>query len=292
MRNISRITPCCKPPIERINSMPADCNGDFTVKQGNGIKVTVETNGIRIDNTFPGSPMNPYTNNDGNLNINNSDFEIDLSNDIDIAGDLEVHGDVTIDSDLNITGDIYQQGSSYETHAEQVYTTKDYIITRDGAVTGLATGDYSGFEVENYDGSNNNCRLVVDKTGTARVGDTGGEQPLLTREESAFMTDGKPIIWDSNNQRAETANVTLAKIIKGSATLDNTSWTQVDTNMYSKKVNVTGMTPSDFVLVSFTDEDIAHLAYPYGVADNNGFLIYMTSVPTTTELDYTVIQGM
>lgn len=293
LRNIQRTIPCCRPPIERINSMPADCNGDFTVTQGNGIKVTVQTNGIRIDNTNPGGQGGDYVNNDGNLNINNSDYEIDLSTNIDIAGDLEVHGDVTIDSDLNITGDIIQQGSSYETHAEQIYTTKDYIITRDGAVGGLATGDYSGIEVQNYDGNNSDCRLVIDKTGTARVGDIGGEQPLLTREESAYLTDNKPLIWNANNLRAETANATLAKIIKGSATLTTSDWTTHAPNMYSKRVNVTGMTQYDFVLVNFIDPDDAFQAYTVGVTDNGGFYIYMSSIPTSSfTIDYIAIQDL
>ena len=42
-----------------------------------------------------------------------------------------------------IEGDIIQNGSTYETHAQQVYTTDDKIIMRDGATAGLLAGDSS-----------------------------------------------------------------------------------------------------------------------------------------------------
>ena len=102
---------------------------------------------------------------------------------------------------LNVTGDINQNGSTYETHAQQVYTADDYIIMRDGAVAGLGAGDYAGFQVKKYDGTNDG-RLVIDNTGTARVGDVGDEQPLLTREESANLNNGALLKWDSANAKA------------------------------------------------------------------------------------------
>jgi len=109
---------------------------------------------------------------------------------------------------LQIDGDIYQNGSTYETHAEQIYTTKDYIILRSGSTAGLANGEYAGFEAKNYDGVNDG-RLVFDNTGTARVGDIGDEKPLVTRPESELITDGQVAMWDSGTTslRFETIDV-------------------------------------------------------------------------------------
>ena len=107
---------------------------------------------------------------------------------------------------LNLT---LQNGAAYETHAEHIYTADDYIIMRDGAISALSAGDYSGFQVKLYDGVNDG-RLVIDNAGVARVGDVGDEQPLLTRDEAADLTDGECLVWDSANSKAVTETIPLA----------------------------------------------------------------------------------
>lgn len=120
-------------------------------------------------------------------------YEIALKNPID--------EDIVINADLTVNGDIYQNGSAYETHAEQLYTTKDKVIMRDGATTGLSTGEVSGLIMKKYDGVNDGA-LVVDNSGTARVGDVGDEQPLMTRDESEDLSDGAILAWDTAGQKA------------------------------------------------------------------------------------------
>ena len=44
--------------------------------------------------------------------------------------------------------DISQVGTAYETHAEQLFTTKNEIILRDGAVAGLGVGEYVGLRAK------------------------------------------------------------------------------------------------------------------------------------------------
>lgn len=107
----------------------------------------------------------------------------------------------TITGTLTVNGDIVQNGASYESHAEQLYTKNDLIKTRDGAVGGLGDGEYTGIEAEKYDGTNNG-RLVFDANGTARVGDVGSEQPLLTREEAANLVDRQVLVWDGTKLKA------------------------------------------------------------------------------------------
>ena len=99
---------------------------------------------------------------------------------------------------LNILGNIIQNGAAYETHAEQVYTKDDLIILRDGALAGLATGQYAGFKAKLYDGITDGS-LVFDKLGVARVGDVGFEQPIATRIE--MPTNDHFAYWEAANLR-------------------------------------------------------------------------------------------
>ena len=107
----------------------------------------------------------------------------------------------TINGTLTINGNIVQNGNSYETHAEQLYTEKDEIITRDGAVGGLSDGEYTGIQATKYDGINNG-RLGFNASGEARVGDVGDEQPLLTRDEIVNLQEGQVLVWDGTNLKA------------------------------------------------------------------------------------------
>ena len=111
----------------------------------------------------------------------------------------------TINGTLTINGDIVQNGESYETHAEQIYTEKDEIITRDGAVGGLSEGQLTGIRAKNYDGENDG-QLGFDADGTARVGDVDDTQPLLTRDEAENLTEGQVLVWDGVKLRAVGSN--------------------------------------------------------------------------------------
>lgn len=128
----------------------------------------------------------------------------DLDDDINIAKKNENNNfssAQTINGTLTVNGDIVQNGEVYESHAEQLYTKKDLIKTRDGAIGGLSYGDLTGIEAEKYDGEHNG-RLAFDAEGTARVGDVGDEQPLLTREEVANLIDGQVLVWDATKLKA------------------------------------------------------------------------------------------
>lgn len=115
-------------------------------------------------------------------------------------GEINI-GNTTINGDLNVNGNIYQNGSAYETHAEKIFTKKDMIYTREGAVAGLVTNALTGITGLLYDGVHNGV-LGFDNLGTARVGDEGDEQPLLTRAESNALANGHILVWDATNKRA------------------------------------------------------------------------------------------
>ena len=185
--------------IRTINGQYPDDNREFKIMEGAGILITPVTAGIKITNATDPGALEAGQNIE--LTPNGDHLQIGTTDDIAVTGDLSVAGDSTLNGDLNVNGNIYNQGASYESHMEQVYTNDDYIIMRDGAVAALPNGQYAGFQVKKYDGTNDG-RLVIDKTGTARVGDVGDEQPLLTREESADLSNGDILTWDAANSKA------------------------------------------------------------------------------------------
>ena len=212
-------TQCCNAwmqGIRTINGQYPDDNRDFDINAGSGIRIEPATGGVTIIND---SAASSFTEGD-NIEITPSgdDLVIGLVSDPQISGDLEVDGTTTLNDTLQVNADIIQNGAAYETHAEKVYTTNDYIITRDGAVSALSAGDYSGFQVKKYDGTNDG-RLVIDNAGVARVGDVGDEQPLMTRSESASMTKGNLLQWNGTGQKAVDAGVNTSQIVRGSGNI-------------------------------------------------------------------------
>jgi len=117
---------------------------------------------------------------------------------------------------LHIDGDIIQNGSTYETHAEQIYTKKDLIITREDAVAGLGIGEYTGFQANLYDGANNG-QLVFDKDGWARVGDVGSLLKLATIEETP--TNNLFSYWDSASSTLKTRAIAISDVTNLTTTL-------------------------------------------------------------------------
>lgn len=96
----------------------------------------------------------------------NIDGNADIGGNLIVDGTSTLNGNTTIIGNVTIEGDITQNGSTYETHAQQVYTTNDYIYLREGATGGLGSG-YSGLEFVKYDGTNSG-RLVIDQYGTRK----------------------------------------------------------------------------------------------------------------------------
>lgn len=143
----------------------------------------------------------------GNLDLDTGDLTITGDGNITITG----AGNLTInDGDLRIKGNIYQEGDSYETHAEQVYTTKDHIILREGAVTGLFEDEHSGIIVNKYDGENN-IHLCVNNKGYAQVGETDDDgNPYEVEYEYEFTDTGifkrDDKYWDSDDKNTDEFN--------------------------------------------------------------------------------------
>jgi len=115
------------------------------------------------------------------------------------------NGEVEFSGDLIINGDIKQNGAIYETHAEQIYTEKDTIIMREGAISALGSNEKSGFKILKYNNIDNSI-FGVGNDGYARVGDEGGTlQRIATIEENA--TDTKFVYYDAPTKSLKTGDV-------------------------------------------------------------------------------------
>ena len=199
-------------------------------------EVTMQDNlGVQGYATIGGDlTVNQDVNTD-DLNVTNDATvggDLTVTTDAQIGNDLNVDGDTTlddttVDGTLQVNGDIIQNGSAYETHAEKVYTKDDLIITRDGAVSALSQGDFTGIQATKYDGTNDG-QLVFDRNGEARVGDVGDTEPLLTRDELANMTDARPLVWDGTNSKAVTGTSGQADALNSGITASDV--TQIGTN--------------------------------------------------------------
>lgn len=192
------------------------------------------------------------------------------------AGGIEADTLVRINADLQVYGDIYQNGAAYDTHAEQLYSTKDYILMRDGAVTALSPGTMSGLEIIKYDGTNN-LRLAADASGVARIGDVGDEQPLLTRAEAADLVDGAPFIWDVLHQRA----------ISGTFPGGESEWELRASNAdWSDMILVDGsnhmIMRKDVILILDTNGQVANVYLPKGADLGTSIHIPLSNSLSTT----------
>jgi hypothetical protein len=173
------------------DGMRAKVTGDDAIQFGAGTNSKSKTLQLYNDNIYN---WNTHTLTVQNIELNGENIEAVFDAKYLPTSGGTLTGGLSVNGDLTIVGNITQQGEAYETHAEQVYSTKDYIYLREGNTGGLAEGAYTGFEFIKYDGTSNG-RLVVDNKGIAKVGDVGDEQPLATREETPISNGFAK--WDS-----------------------------------------------------------------------------------------------
>lgn len=77
----------------------------------------------------------------------------------------------TIDGDLHIKGDLSVDGIGEEIISTELKVGANTITLRNDNPTSLGNTELAGIVTENYDGSNHNNIIAVDKNGVARTGD-------------------------------------------------------------------------------------------------------------------------
>lgn len=121
-------------------------------------------------------------------------------------GITEENGTLKVSLPVEFADDVTVKGTQTVVHTEEIESENDYIELRADNPLGLANGERSGLEVNNYDGNNTDCILAVDNQGWARVGDSSGTlQKLATIEESP--TDGSFVQYDATAKELKTAAI-------------------------------------------------------------------------------------
>ena len=111
--------------------------------------------------------------------IRENDTGVVVNGNLQATGTSQFDGEVSIGSenkkvDLHINGDIIQHGTVYETHAEQIYSTKDYIVIREGAASGLVNDEVAGLKIIKPNGSYD-IHLCVKNDNFAYIGEVSSE---------------------------------------------------------------------------------------------------------------------
>ena len=120
---------------------------------------------------------------------------VSADGDITSTGNLSIAGNAEIGGDLNVAGTITT------VHSEEVTTEENTIELRHDAQVGLIGNETSGLIINNYDGNNNDAGILLDGSGTLRIGDIGDTEPVATRAESANLTNDNLLKWDSTGNR-------------------------------------------------------------------------------------------
>lgn len=123
---------------------------------------------------------------------------------------------------VQINGDIVQNGTAYETHAQHVFTANDFMTLRDGAVTNLADGSYTGFQSKRVFADGSDGFLVFGSDGMAKVGKQTSLQMLATREDAP--TDGAIQYYNAANKRLTSGVLASDLWHKGNSNLPTVDW--------------------------------------------------------------------
>lgn len=96
----------------------------------------------------------------------------------------------TIDGDLHIKGDLSVDGVGEEIISTELKVGANTVTLRNNNPTSLGNTELAGVVTENYDGSNHNNIIAVDKNGVARTGDIDiATRILYSNDGTNFFTD-------------------------------------------------------------------------------------------------------
>ena len=140
------------------------------------------------------------------------------------APDINATNDLHVAGDAYVTGDLTVSGKTITVHSEEITTEENTIELRHNAQVGLNPGEVSGILINNYDGQGNDSEIVLDDTGTLRIGDTASLEPVATRDEAVNFTNGHLTTWDATNSRLVDAGASISDILSaGTSTIEGWS---------------------------------------------------------------------
>lgn len=144
--------------------------GDYTLcAQGGNVAITA-----CCDVGFTSDTHNIYANETTITCQTNIDkLRVNCVNDnLNVDGDIRTKGQVITDGDIVTHGNLYVDGAITATEETQIATKGDYLVTRESNGAAMASTDYSGVAVNNYDGNGSIATITADHNGEWRVSDT------------------------------------------------------------------------------------------------------------------------
>jgi hypothetical protein len=203
---------------------------------GNDISIWYATNALTIANTSTLNTVLGRGNTSergisvGYVNITNTNSNGNLI----VAGLTNVGTNLNVGSNLNVTGNaviggnLTVNGTVTTVHTETI-ALADNIVVLNSNETGTPSQN-AGIEIER--GTSVNYQFLFDETNDDfRIGEIGGLQPVLTRDEVGNLNDGAVLVWDDTNSRAVGSTIqSLGGVLKYTATIGNGSATSIAVN--------------------------------------------------------------
>jgi len=179
------------------------------------------------------------------IEVNGILVATDNNKTVNLQNIAKTNQDVSFNSNVSISGDLNVAGKTTSADTENIKTKEDTITLREANPTSLANNALAGIIAHNYNGIKDGL-LGFDNSGTARVGDIGEEQPLLTRSEESDINNNDILIWQSNTHKAIGKQLNVSDILQTSV---------VGTTLYFYAKGQSPVTPS---VVTGTDLKIGN----------------------------------
>lgn len=252
---------------------------DIEVEDDEGEKSQVLSlnNPIRTSDELPFAVQNNLT--DGKLVVYSEEDDALASTDDAALDTLDVRS-LQVAENAVIGGDLIVKGKTITTEEETVSTSSDMLVLRQNNDAPLTSGETSGILINKYNGTDN-LALVVDNTGTLRVGDTSGTTHtyvVIYYKEGKWYTDeeleqevtpsGELTAWASKEVSSEYTKYTNATF---------TAFRYTDLSPVLGRDEISNMTNKGLLIWNNTTWEANTLSIP---ATNGCSLKYNTTTST------------
>ena len=111
------------------------------------------------------------------------------------------NGNLTVAGNALVEGNLTVNGTVTTINTETIALADNIIELNSNLGSGVAPTQNAGIEINR--GSATNFQFLFDETTDEfKIGEIGGLQPVLTRDEVASLADGDILVWDNANVKA------------------------------------------------------------------------------------------
>jgi hypothetical protein len=118
-----------------------------------------------------------------------------------VEGNSDLNGNVLIGGNTEISGNLTVNGTTTTLNTNEVTIEDNLILINSNQTEEPSSLLVSGLEVNRGDETNYQF-VFVEATDDFRIGEIGGLQPVLTRDEVGNLEEGDILVWDDTNNRA------------------------------------------------------------------------------------------